>query len=41
MKEVSKEDLLKVLREADDSTLVTIRITDDEEEDEDRREGAE
>lgn len=41
MKEVSKEDLLKVLREADDSTLVTIRITDDEEEDEDRREGTE
>ena len=41
MKEVSKEDLLKVLREADDSTLVTIRITDDEEEDEDRREAAE
>ena len=41
MKEVSKEDLLKVLREADNSTLVTIRITDDEEEDEDRREGTE
>ena len=41
MKELSKEDLLKVLREADDSTLVTIRITDDEEEDEDRREGTE
>ena len=41
MKEVSKEDLLKVLREADDSTLVTIRITDDEEENEDRRKGTE